>query len=78
MIPSKQKVRLVHLTFWDHVQASGDNAEPIKCELVGWLYKESKIAYYLASWICEENINNPNSECYVILKSTVTKKRVVK
>ena len=78
MFPAKQKFKLVHLEFWDHVSGPGDDADPLKCEVVGILYKETKLAYYIASWICDEEIRNQNSEVYAILKSTVTKKRVIK
>lgn len=72
-----KKCKLVHLTFWDHASHNGEEIEPIECELVGWLYKESDIAYYIACWICDKEIININTDSYAILKSTVIKKKVL-
>lgn len=65
---------LIVLEFLDHAVATGyENATPISCIAVGFLIKEDKKAYYLCSWI-GDHPESDDSEYYVILKSTVTKK----
>lgn len=71
------KLKLVSLTFWDHISGPADTTKALKCEISGWLIKESNVAYYINTWIAEGNPFDSNSEVYVIIKSTVIKKRVL-
>jgi hypothetical protein len=66
------------LRFHDHVQTHGENMNVVECEAIGYLVKEDKLAYYLASWICDSTVNTSDTEMFGILKSTVTKKRRLK
>ena len=68
--------KLVHLKFLDHAYFSGYEAKPLECEVFGRLYKEDKDAYYIATWI-SDGILDDNTEQYVILKSAVTKKKII-
>lgn len=62
---------LVGLTFWDHSMDNAVDLAPIKCQIVGWLFKEDDLSYYVASWVCDNKINDRNTEAYQVLKSTV-------
>lgn len=71
-----KKCKLMTVTFWDHCNGDATAAKAIKCSVVGWLFKESNLSYYLAHWVAEGDPAGENSEVNVILKSTVIKKRV--
>lgn len=60
--------QIVVVNFLDHCFTDGQNMKPIECEVVGYLIKEDKQAYYVASWICDEKINDDNTDIYVIVK----------
>lgn len=72
------KAKLVHIKFLDHSQCDGDAATPIECEVVGFLYRETRLAYYVATWICAGDINNPDTDVYVIVKHKGIKLQVIK
>lgn len=69
------KYPIVYIKFLDHVSGSLGVLSPYECEVVGVLYKEDKLCYYVATWVCEREWGGDNSDGYVILKSTVTEKR---
>lgn len=56
--------------FWDHAMDNGEEARLFKCEVFGVLYKETSLAYYVASWVCNREIEH-NAEVFVILKDAV-------
>lgn len=67
------KARLVMMEFWDHCQTTGEQHRgPIKCKVIGMLYKQDKLAYYIATWVSEDDLDH-NAEQFVILKKVVTK-----
>lgn len=66
------------LTFHDHIATHGDHMVVVECEAMGYLVKEDKLAYYLASWVCDSTVNISDTEIFGILKSTVSKKRRLK
>ena len=64
----KVNKKLVIVTFLDHAMTDGTDITPAKCEAVGYLIKEDKDAIYLATWICEEEINTSDTELFAIIK----------
>lgn len=62
------------IKFLDHCKYSGkvDDVKPLQCELVGVIYKQDKLCYYVATWLADGVVDD-NTEHYVILKSVVTK-----
>ena len=68
------------IKFYDHSMVNGNETqdlEPIICEVYGVIYKETKLAYYIASWVTN-GILDHNTEQFVILKSAVLKVRRLK
>lgn len=61
---------IVCIQFYDHCMFSGAHSDPIQCEVFGVLHKETKHAYYIASWVADGKIED-NSEQYCILKGVV-------
>jgi hypothetical protein len=70
----KSKLKPVEVTFWDHCRQTGDFAglEPLQCIVMGYMAKETDLAYYILSWMVDQDATNDNNEWYVVLKSTVT------
>lgn len=68
---------LIGLRFYDHSMGSGDSVDLITCDIVGWLYKEDNLSYYVATWICNGRVIDSNSEAFQVLKSTVVKRYVL-
>lgn len=68
---------LIGLRFYDHSMGSGDSIGLITCDIVGWLYKEDALSYYVATWICNGQVIDSNSEAFQVLKSTVVKRYVM-
>lgn len=64
------KAKPVRITFWDHCHVIGRDAAPCLCEVIGALYKEDHLAYYVLSWVVEKQLD-ADCEQFVILKSTV-------
>lgn len=69
----KQKLPLVRIDFDDHAQTTGGEANHVTCTVFGILYRESKKAYYVTSWISDGEFNGINSDTYCVLKGTVIK-----
>lgn len=70
--------RTVAITFYDHSRTlRGGVNPPMVCELKGDLIGECGIAYYLATWISDGQVDD-NTDSYTILKSTVIKLRYLK
>lgn len=66
-----KEFKVVHIRFWDHLSSNAKELEPCICETVGVLREETKLAYWIISWIYNSNLGDENSEGYCILKSTV-------
>lgn len=62
---------LVGLRFHDHGIGTSDSLTVVTCDVVGWLYKEDELSYYLASWICDGSVVDSNTEACQVLKATV-------
>jgi hypothetical protein len=75
-----KKPKLMLVRFWDHVTFSGpaSHAAEVTCVAVGFLTKETKRAYTLTNWVCEDNLESENGEHLVILKSAVVAKQVLR
>jgi hypothetical protein len=69
---------LVVVSFLDHTMCTGDNMEPAKCEVVGWLVKQDKKCLYLITWSCDNIINSQDTEAFVIVKHPGLKVRNVR
>jgi hypothetical protein len=71
---------LVVLQFYDHSSGTVEQVEhPLICRIVGWVYKETKLYYTVVTWITGDNMgDHQNNEAFLILKSTVISKRVIK
>lgn len=69
---------LIGLRFYDHSMDNADNIALIVCDVVGWLYKEDNLSYYVAVWICDGKVRDHNTEAFQILKSTVTHRYTMK
>lgn len=70
---------IVWMEFWDHCSGPADSTDVVKCQMVGILRNETKLAYYVVPWVCASNLRDINSEVYCILKSTVLKyKEIIK
>lgn len=68
---------LVVVEFLDHYysDSAGEAKEDgLVCFCAGFLYKETARALWLLPWIAPTAGIKENSECYVILKSTILKK----
>lgn len=74
-MPTPSKLPIVYCRFLDHVSSSSEISAPFTCEVFGVLWKQDKNAYYVVSWIAENRLEDNNSECYCILKSTVLELR---
>ena len=72
------KKQVVAVQFLDHCTGSESTLAPVKCEVVGLLLYEDDLYLRVASWICEGQADNPNNELYVILKSCITRRRVLR
>jgi len=60
----------VYIRFWDHAMNSGEDAALCKCEVLGFLYKKDRRAYYVASWIADQTLD-ANTEQFSILRKAV-------
>lgn len=69
---------LIGLRFYDHSMHNALELAPIECDVVGWLYKEDKLSYYIATWICDSKVMDQNTEAFQILKSTVVSRYEIK
>ena len=67
------KCPLVRVAFLDHCMTQGDDLSPIPCEVIGYLIKKDKLCLYIASWVCDQTIDSSDTECYSILRSTITR-----
>jgi hypothetical protein len=78
------KPKLIYLEWIDHWGMGGGwkdvndikDPGPMLCRSVGWLVKEDKEGYYLASGICLES-GAPHSSIQYILKVALKKKQWV-
>lgn len=61
---------VLEISFLDHVSTTNGIAEPLYCRVIGELVNQDKKAYYLASWLTQDN-DQHNMDCHTILKSTV-------
>lgn len=76
-LPTLKRGDIVEIEFLDHVCITGGMAEPIRCRCIGELLNEDKKAFYIASWLTEENETH-NMDSHTILKSTVDVIRVIR
>ena len=67
--------RPVVIEFRDHSTLNAQAMVPMQCEVIGWLVREDKVAYCLATWVSDGLLEDPNTEGFVILKSAITKMR---
>lgn len=58
---------IVHVTFLDHAQVSGDDMKPAKIDLFGVLVDEDKNCLYIASWVCDNGLDH-NTDAYAVVK----------
>jgi len=65
-----RKGKLVKVTFWDHSMDNALETRLFKCEVWGVLYRETNLAIYVATWICNNEIDL-NTETFAIAKSTI-------
>jgi hypothetical protein len=72
------KKRVVAIQFLDHCTGSDANLAPVKCEVVGLVLFENAEYIRVASWITEGQADNPNNELYVILKSCILQRRILR
>ena len=63
-----KRAPIVHISFNDHSMDTSDNAAPVKCDVFGVLYKEDKVAYYIATCVCGGDPTDGNSETFVVVK----------
>ena len=75
-LPKIKRGYLVQIVFLDHVCSTGGLVEPIECRVIGEVINEDKQAYYLASWLTEDN-DVHNWDSHTILKSTIKKIRII-
>lgn len=75
----KIKKRPTLIRFLDHCQYTGSAAEakPVECEVMGYVAHEDPLYIVVLAWVAENDANNQNNECYVILKSTIIEKRAL-
>lgn len=69
---------LIGLRFYDHSMDNATDITPIVCDVVGWLFKEDSLSYYVAVWICNGKVNDHNTEAFQILKAAVTDRYILK
>ena len=73
---AKFKVGSVYLIeFWDHVSG---RTEPLKCQVVGWVEKDTENYVALTWWMPEDDDEEwvkSNKEPFSIIKSTMYRKR---
>ncbi|NDC22525.1 MAG: hypothetical protein EBZ49_00120 [Proteobacteria bacterium] len=74
-LPKVKRGDLLEIVFLDHACTVGGLSSPILCRAIGELVNEDKQAYYLASWMTEEN-DVTNLDSHTVLKSTI--KTIVK
>lgn len=67
-----------HLRFLDHAMCTGNKPSAAVCDVFGMVVKVDKFCYFLASWICENEMDSPDTECFAIVKSTILEKRRLK
>lgn len=73
-----KSLKLYKITFEDHCVGLDD---PIMCEIVGWLIKETETFMLLTSWVVlssDDDLFFNNLEKVCILKSTIKKKKLIK
>lgn len=68
--PGTKAFRRIFIEFWDHSQATCGMSEPIKCFVIGWLLKETKLHYSIATWLTEEGPDE-NTDSYAILRKAI-------
>lgn len=75
---SFKKGKLYKISFLDHCVGLDHS---MKCQVVGWIVKQSSKSVTLSHWIidhsCEE-VKSENLEYTTILKSTILKSREIK
>jgi len=71
---------LVVLTFYDHSSGTLEDVKnPLVCTCVGWISRETDLYYTVVTWVCGDDMGDrTNNEAFLILKSTVIKKRILK
>lgn len=68
------KFPLVGFKFYDHSMSDVNRLEPFVCSVIGWLYAEDKLYYHIATWVCNGQMLDSDTECFHILKSTIVEK----
>jgi len=64
---------LVVVEFLDHFTNQGSDTEPFKMCVAGFLYAEDEHYYHIATCVANEDYEDKNSECFGVLKKTLTK-----
>lgn len=75
-LPTVKSGDIVEIVFLDHVTMTGGLVEPIQCRVIGQIVNQDKQAYYLASWLTDEN-DVHNWDSHTILRSTIKKIRIL-
>lgn len=71
-----ENYKIIYLEFLDHVK---NHNKPLPCQVSGFLIEETETYFHVASWICDKDpSDDENTERFIILKSTVSKKRFFK
>jgi len=73
-----KKARLCYIIFDDHAMSSGGHEGLIECQVIGYLIKQDKSAYYVVSWLCNNDPEDHNSEIFTIAKGATKKIRFLK
>lgn len=68
---------LIRIRFLDHIASIGGIHPPALCTVFGILIGQDKEAFYVASWLTEDNTEE-NSDSHTIIKSTVKEIKVMR
>jgi len=68
---------VLEICFLDHVSTTNGIAAPLYCRVIGELVNIDRKAFYLASWLTQDN-DQHNMDCHTILKSTVKSVEVLR
>jgi hypothetical protein len=73
----KIRYRPIIVEFWDHCMGAETGLRPIKCTVMGLLVYEDDLYMRIASWVCNNEADNPNNEYFAVLKSAVIRKKLL-
>jgi hypothetical protein len=77
MRPKKKRLKksAIAVQFWDHCTGSDPHLKPIMCEVIGIVLYEDDLYIRIASWVCNAEVDNPNNELFVVLKSCIIRRK---